>query len=256
MIQITPKLSGYYTRQTLVNPDTIGLDEMNRDSSELTSVIAGRFYLVAFTLRTFIYDPIYLSDQVQYMQLLGGTLNYLKPFRRPVLPKLISVTTNPGLSLTQLAFVAGPASPASELGTWLYGGYCTANNSSWGFSASFAPGPLQFFSYLVDEVQGSTTSPVLQTTSSQDNTASFTGSVLPGNSTYLVATSLLPRAAYPNTVGTGWTLLSTNNNLQNAVPNLFSGFSSSGQAPSWGEGNANLSTVNRTTITAELQQAP
>jgi hypothetical protein len=175
-------------------------------------VVAGRYYLIAFSLKT-------------------STKN---------MPVLMSTYSEPGLRAVQItntiintAMPISPNYPAltnvyKSIGTYLYGGYCTESNPNWGLTVTFGRCDYSSFAYSIDEMQGADASPIVSSSAVKNNQAS----ALSDAPAYLVGVSMVPNENYPMVINPGWTQLSRCHD-QGIVPNLITGYSLSGSAPGW-----------------------
>lgn len=176
------------------------------------SVVAGRYYLIAFSLKT----------DTQNMPILMST-NFDDGL---ILTKINSKIINTTVVLSPYIKVY------KSVGVWLYGGYCTKSNPSWGLIATFGRCGYSSFAYTMDEVQGSSVSPILQCIIGDTNTGSLATPV-PGNVTYMVGMSMVQNQSYPVKLGLNWSQLSSCN-FDNVVPNHFTGYSPIADVtPSW-----------------------
>jgi len=197
-----------------------GLDYLpNERDSEPVSIIAGRYYLAGFALKT--------------------TTRYVPP--------ILTFACESGLTITKQAYTTissnystSPTWPTQtqvfqSIGIWLYGGYATANNPEWSFSIQFGRTSFSSFAYCVDEVQGTSTAPVVQTGTALSTTVTLPNAVGAGNATYMLGMSMVPNMSYPVdlTHNADWAHLA-HAHYPDVVPNFFSGFSLLGNpSPGW-----------------------
>ena len=180
-------------------------------------VVAGRYYLIAFSLKT---DTL-------HMPILMSTYSEDGLIATPIINTVINTTVQ--LSTYNKVY--------KSIGVYLYGGYCTQNNSNWRFDVTFGRCGYTSFAYSIEEVIGSSTNPVVQTLAIQDNTGAL-APTSPANVTYLAGMSMLQNESYPMIIAPGWTMLADCFG-ESVVPNLLTGYSPIADAnPSWSNGGA------------------
>ena len=183
-------------------------DRTNLFTMGNVGVVQGQYYFVAFAIQV----------------------------RTQALPYLMSFTFGEGLSLVKLAgetlktsnVISKYQTTYNTLGVYLYGGYCTKSNPSWWSQLYYGANYFSSFSYSIDEVQGASTDPIVQTITSPTNVGvleNFT----PGNSTYLMGTSMIPREEFPMVLSSDWKVLS-NGFAENVVPNIMTAYRTPGEA--------------------------
>lgn len=174
-------------------------------------VVAGRYYLVPFSLKTDL----------------------------QIMPVLMSINSENGLSLALIGKTVINTtielSPYNivhkSIGFYLYAGYCTESNSNWSSMITFGRSGYSSFAYSIDEAQGLLSSPISKTIVANDNSATI--AVNPNSTTYIVGMSMVPNI-YPMVMDQSWTKLSDCFD-ESIVPNFLTGYSAIGLGtnPSW-----------------------
>lgn len=180
-------------------------------------VVAGRYYLIPFSLKTDLQImPVLMSvnsGDGLVLELIGKTV------------------INTTITLSQYDIVY------KSIGFYLYGGYCSQSNPNWSSVITFGRSSYSSFAYSIDEAQGFSASPILQPQVFQTNVGTL-ATPASGDATYLAGLSMVTNQ-YPMVIGNNWTKLSDCFD-ESIVPNLLTGFSSSGDpSPSWTISTAN-----------------
>jgi len=208
--------------------------------------IVGRYYLVALALHVKgkMLPAVYSTasgDGTSLSQIITETLH----------SSVILTTYPPALGLA-------PITADNTLGFFLFGGYCTSSNPSWSFTITFGANTFSSFAYSIDEVQCSTSSPILQPIAVPTNTATLSAPPAAGNAVYMTGASMVSKGAYPIVLSQAWDLLSTGY-AENVVPNLITGYTLDGTAPiGWADvtGTGQQGPyLDRALIACELQSA-
>lgn len=219
-----------------------GSDEQNAGFNYLPNsrtigpgiVTAGRYYLIAFSLKT----------STQNMPWLMSANSEDGLVMNPIVNTVINTTTplNPEYPMLTNIY--------KSIGVYLYGGYCTQSNSDWGLTVTFGRCDFSSFAFSIDEVQGSITSPIVQTIASHTNSGVLSPIGL-GNAAYVVGMSMLQNESFPMQLSAGWSEIS-NCFEESIVPNLITGYNTAGDVNAgWSNGSA-YPWLEKATLACEL----
>jgi len=208
--------------------DLVG-DQTDTYNMGIVNTVPGRYYLVAFSILV----------------------------KSPFLPPLLVVSETGGTSLTQIATTSIKTvvqftpyqSITKTLGVFLYGGYCVDGSPTWTSTVHFGANYFSAFAFAVDEVSGTSSSPIIQSIALPNNTGSL-ASIVPGNLAYMAGTSLTPNGISRMQLSQGWTII-TNSYDESLIPNLTTGYSLTDSSPGWSETNT-VDAVDRVLIACEL----